>query len=83
MRDYHKVNSCTLHVRQFNEVAQRLYGVNNAYYYREKDIAYFADGENAYKMRCDFAHIDQYGVPLDEFKGLINQPVVEPEARKE
>ena len=32
MRDIYHVKNCTLHVRYHNEVAQKLYGINNAYY---------------------------------------------------
>lgn len=66
MRDYYKVTYCTLHVRFYNDVAQKLYRAKNAYYEQEIDAAYFADGEDAYKMTCRFENIDEHGVPIPD-----------------
>lgn len=68
MRDIYHVDYCTLHVRFHNEVAQKLYGVNNAYLEKEIDAGYFADGEDAWKMTCRFKNIDEFGVPLGDAK---------------
>lgn len=42
---------CSLHVRKSNKAAFHLYSETLKYVIHEKEIAYYADGEDAYSMR--------------------------------
>ncbi|KAH0577678.1 N-terminal acetyltransferase complex ARD1 subunit [Spironucleus salmonicida] len=54
MKESWKVKHCTLHVRKSNNVAIHLYQDLCGYKEKEIDAGYFADGEDAWKMTCQF-----------------------------
>ncbi len=45
---------CSLHVRYSNMAAYHLYSVTLGYKINDIEKSYYADGEDAYAMRCDF-----------------------------
>lgn len=48
---------CSLHVRKTNMAAYHLYSQTLKYRTAEVEKGYYADGEDAYSMRCDFAPV--------------------------
>ena len=54
MADVFEAEYVSLHVRQSNKAAFHLYSVTLAYEVHDVEKAYYADGEDAYDMRCYF-----------------------------
>ena len=50
-----KATYCSLHVRYTNMAAFHLYSQTLAYQIHDVEKGYYADGEDAYSMRCTFA----------------------------
>ncbi|CAL6067562.1 N-terminal_acetyltransferase complex ARD1 subunit [Hexamita inflata] len=71
MRDCYGVKYCTLHVRYYNDAAQHLYEIKNGYTEKEIDTAYFADGEDAWKMTCQFENLDELAVPIKKQENKV------------
>ena len=56
MADVFDSNYVSLHVRKSNRAAFHLYSVTLAYEVNDVEKGYYADGEDAYDMRCYFRH---------------------------
>ena len=62
-RSQHEMSECfdadyvSLHVRKSNQAAYHLYSVTLAYEVHDVEKGYYADGEDAYDMRCYFKKI--------------------------
>lgn len=56
MADVFDSNYVSLHVRKSNRAAFHLYSVTLAYEVNDVEKEYYADGEDAYDMRCYFRH---------------------------
>jgi ribosomal protein S18 acetylase RimI-like enzyme len=56
MEDVFQAEFVSLHVRKSNEAAFHLYSVTLAYEVNDIEKGYYADGEDAYDMRCYFKH---------------------------
>lgn len=54
MEDVFKAEYVSLHVRKSNKAAYHLYSVTLAYEVHDVEKGYYADGEDAYDMRCYF-----------------------------
>jgi len=54
MNDVFQAEYVSLHVRKSNEAAYHLYSVTLAYEVHDVEKGYYADGEDAYDMRCYF-----------------------------
>lgn len=54
MRDVFHAEYVSLHVRKSNEAAFHLYSVTLQYQVNDVEKGYYADGEDAYDMRCYF-----------------------------
>lgn len=54
MADVFEAEYVSLHVRQSNKAAFHLYSVTLAYEVNDVEKGYYADGEDAYDMRCYF-----------------------------
>ena len=60
----------SLHVRKSNEAAFHLYSVTLAYEVNDVEKGYYADGEDAYDMRCYFKRNVQEEPPTNEMAKL-------------
>jgi N-alpha-acetyltransferase 10/11 len=56
MADVFGADYVSLHVRKSNRAAYHLYSVTLAYQVHDVEKGYYADGEDAYDMRCYFKH---------------------------
>ncbi len=56
METVFKAHYVSLHVRKTNRAAFRLYTQTLKYEINSIEKGYYADGEDAYDMRCTFAH---------------------------
>ena len=54
MRDVFHAEYVSLHVRKSNQAAYHLYSVTLQYEVHDVEKGYYADGEDAYDMRCYF-----------------------------
>lgn len=54
MEDVFDAEYVSLHVRKSNKAAYHLYSVTLAYEVNDVEKGYYADGEDAYDMRCYF-----------------------------
>jgi len=62
---------CSLHVRYTNIAAFHLYSQTLGYKIEKVEESYYADGENAYSMRCDFP------IPVDKKKKKKKKAITE------
>ena len=62
---------CSLHVRYTNIAAFHLYSQTLGYKIEKVEESYYADGENAYSMRCDFP------IPVDKKKKKKKKVITE------
>jgi peptide alpha-N-acetyltransferase len=60
----------SLHVRKSNRAAFHLYSVTLAYEVHEVEAKYYADGEDAYSMRCTFKNSSKYKPPEKALSNL-------------
>jgi len=68
-REMHETFSAdyvSLHVRKSNKAAFHLYSVTLAYQVHDVEKGYYADGEDAYDMRCYFNKSDHGAKPLEQ-----------------
>jgi len=77
MADVFEAEYVSLHVRQSNKAAFHLYSVTLAYEVHDVEKGYYADGEDAYDMRCYFQknikggkEDDKDKVPTEEMEKL-------------
>lgn len=76
MQDVFNAEYVSLHVRKSNRAAFHLYSVTLNYQVHDVEKGYYADGEDAYDMRCYFNKAatkeegDQAEVPLEEMKQM-------------
>lgn len=54
MQESFQAEYCSLHVRETNRAAFHLYSETLGYEISDIEREYYADGENAYAMRCNF-----------------------------
>ena len=54
MRDVFHAEYVSLHVRKSNQAAYHLYSITLQYEVHDVEKGYYADGEDAYDMRCYF-----------------------------
>jgi hypothetical protein len=62
----------SLHVRKSNRAAFHLYSVTLNYQVHDVEKGYYADGEDAYDMRCYFPKetVEQVEAPVEEMKQM-------------
>ncbi|KAH9259065.1 hypothetical protein BASA81_002685 [Batrachochytrium salamandrivorans] len=65
---------CSLHVRKSNKAAFHLYSETLSYLIHDKEIAYYADGEDAYSMRKWFT---KDGQPPADYKMPKKKPLID------
>ena len=78
MQDVFNAEYVSLHVRKSNRAAFHLYSVTLNYQVHDVEKGYYADGEDAYDMRCYFPKLaaeaadegDQASVPVEEMKKM-------------
>lgn len=75
MQDVFSAEYVSLHVRKSNRAAFHLYSVTLNYQVHDVEKGYYADGEDAYDMRCYFAKAneeagDQAEAPVEEMKQM-------------
>jgi len=61
MQDVFTAEYVSLHVRKSNRAAFHLYSVTLNYQVHDVEKGYYADGEDAYDMRCYFTHSKLFG----------------------
>jgi peptide alpha-N-acetyltransferase len=66
MRDVFHAEYVSLHVRKSNEAAFHLYSVTLQYEVNDVEKGYYADGEDAYDMRCYFRKEKAVTAAVDE-----------------
>lgn len=76
MQDVFESEYVSLHVRKSNRAAFHLYSVTLNYTVNEVEKGYYADGEDAYDMRCYFRK-DPKDVIKDELVEPSSQSVAE------
>lgn len=59
MKECFNAAYCSLHVRYTNVAAFHLYSQTLEYKVHKLDEGYYADGEDAYDMRCNFREYDE------------------------
>jgi hypothetical protein len=69
MSDVFEAEYVSLHVRKSNRAAFHLYSVTLNYTVNDVEKGYYADGEDAYDMRCYFVH----GKKKDEAVDKVQQ----------
>lgn len=69
MKDVFDAEYVSLHVRKSNRAAFHLYSVTLAYTVHDVEKGYYADGEDAYDMRCYFREPSRKS-PLKEMEKL-------------
>ena len=74
MQDVFGAEYVSLHVRKSNRAAFHLYSVTLAYTVNDVEKGYYADGEDAYDMRCYFQQQQQEqqqeDIPTEAMKQL-------------
>ena len=72
MQDVFNAEYVSLHVRKSNRAAFHLYSVTLNYTVNDVEKGYYADGEDAYDMRCYFNQEKEKAEepPTDEMKKL-------------
>ena len=72
MQDVFSSEYVSLHVRKSNRAAFHLYSVTLNYQVNDVEKGYYADGEDAYDMRCYFPKegSDQAEAPVEEMKQM-------------
>ena len=76
MADVFDAEYVSLHVRKSNRAAFHLYNVTLKYVINDVEKGYYADGEDAYDMRCYFKNhpdekkTEEEEVPTEEMKKL-------------
>lgn len=75
MQDVFSAEYVSLHVRKSNRAAFHLYSVTLNYQVHDVEKGYYADGEDAYDMRCYFDKVsvkegDQVEAPVEEMKQM-------------
>ena len=60
MADVMEAEYVSLHVRKSNRAAYHLYSVTLNYEVNDVEKGYYADGEDAYDMRCYFRHSKKF-----------------------
>jgi N-alpha-acetyltransferase 10/11 len=75
MQDVFDAEYVSLHVRKSNRAAFHLYSVTLSYQVNDVEKGYYADGEDAYDMRCyfkkdDVAESGNDQVPTEAMKKL-------------
>jgi N-alpha-acetyltransferase 10/11 len=75
MQDVFSAEYVSLHVRKSNRAAFHLYSVTLNYQVHDVEKGYYADGEDAYDMRCYFAKSkieeEQHAeAPVEEMKQM-------------
>jgi N-alpha-acetyltransferase 10/11 len=63
MEEVFSAEYVSLHVRKSNQAAFHLYSVTLAYEVNDVEKGYYADGEDAYDMRCYFKHSTRHKLP--------------------
>jgi N-alpha-acetyltransferase 10/11 len=70
MQDVFSAEYVSLHVRKSNRAAFHLYSVTLNYQVHDVEKGYYADGEDAYDMRCYFAKSKTDEAPVEEMKQM-------------
>lgn len=72
MADVFDAEYVSLHVRKSNQAAFHLYSVTLAYEVNDVEKGYYADGEDAYDMRCYFGkdQVEEEDAPVKEMSQL-------------
>lgn len=77
MQDVFNADYVSLHVRKSNRAAFHLYSITLSYQVHDVEKGYYADGEDAYDMRCYFPKAenetkesDQDDAPIEEMKQM-------------
>ncbi len=68
MQECFDANYCSLHVRYTNRAAFHLYSQTLNYEIADIEKGYYADGEDAYSMKCTFKKPKKKGVPANANK---------------
>ena len=66
MQDVFGAEYVSLHVRKSNRAAFHLYSVTLKYVVHDVEKGYYADGEDAYDMRCYFQQNQQQQLPASK-----------------
>jgi peptide alpha-N-acetyltransferase len=73
MSEVFEAEYVSLHVRKSNRAAFHLYSVTLKYQVNDVEKGYYADGEDAYDMRCyfkDFQEKNEAEPPVEAMKSL-------------
>jgi peptide alpha-N-acetyltransferase len=66
----------SLHVRKSNRAAYHLYNETLKYKINDVERGYYADGEDAYDMRCTFEDEKKEGDEVSELEAGVKKVVV-------